>query len=82
MENNKEFDPVARMRHEIEHSKETVMLSRDGKMVGKIVNRHSYRCQMKGCLGWRICVKWPDGHHTYPCECGCRSIDKNTLQII
>lgn len=38
MEYNKKFDPVARMRHEIEHSKETVMLSRDGKMVGKIVN--------------------------------------------
>ncbi len=63
-------------------NKETVMLSRDGKMVGKIVNRHSYRCRMEGCLGWRICVKWPDEHHTYPCECGCRSIDKNTLQII
>lgn len=28
-------------------NKETVMLSRDGKMVGKIVNRHSYRCQME-----------------------------------
>lgn len=38
MEYNKKFDPVARMRHEIEHSKETVMLSRDGKMVA--TNRH------------------------------------------
>ena len=27
-------------------NKETVMLSRDGKMVGKIVNRHSYRCRV------------------------------------
>lgn len=49
---------------------------------GVIVNRHSYRCQMEGCQGWRICVKWPDGHHTYPCSCGYRSIDKNTLQIV
>lgn len=35
MEYNKKFDPVARMRREIEHSKETVMLSRYGEMSGK-----------------------------------------------
>lgn len=57
----------------------TVMLSRDGSKSSKIRNLHSYRCRMEGCLGWRICVKWPDGHYTYPCSDGCKQVNENTL---
>lgn len=43
----------------------TIMLSRNGDEAGEIRNLQSYRCPMEGCTGWRICVKWPDGRHTY-----------------
>ena len=58
------------------------MLSRDGKLTGEIKNLRSRRCQMSGCTGVRIHVKWPDGHSTYPCSKGCRVINDKTLQII
>lgn len=66
----------------MEKSKETRMLSRDGKTVGTIINLRSRRCMMEGCPGWRIHVRWPDGSNTYPCSCGCKSVDKDTLQIL
>ncbi len=28
------------------------------------------RCQMDGCGGERLCVRWPDEHITYPCDKG------------
>lgn len=43
----------------------TIMLSRNGDEAGEIRNLQSYRCPMEGCTGWRICVKWPDGRHTF-----------------
>lgn len=54
----------------------TIMLSRNGDEAGEIRNLQSYRCPMEGCTGWRICVKWPDGRHTYPCSCGCKKLTK------
>lgn len=42
----------------MEKSKETRMLSRDGKTVGTIMNLRSRRCMMEGCPGWRIHVRW------------------------
>lgn len=60
----------------------TIMLSRNGDEAGEIRNLQSYRCPMEGCTGCRICVKWPDGRHTYPCSCGCKKVDENTMQII
>lgn len=60
---------------------EKIMLSRDGSTKGIIKNLQSRRCTMEGCPGWRIHVVWPDGSSTYPCSCGCRNVDENTLQI-
>jgi len=30
----------------------------------------THKCQMEGCSGVRVAVKWPDGHVTYPCSKG------------
>ena len=45
--------------------------SRDGRAVG-IATGATRSCQLSGCLGLRICVKWPDGKTTYPCTKGMR----------
>lgn len=63
-------------------TKEQYMLSSDGKIRGEIQNLRSRRCSMAGCTGWRIHVKWPDGHSTYPCSKGCIAVDKDTLKIM
>jgi hypothetical protein len=31
---------------------------------------HERRCQMEGCNGLRISVRWADGKHTFPCSKG------------
>lgn len=63
-------------------SKETLtMLSRDGGKNGLIMNLASRRCQMEGCTGHRIHVKWEDGRSTYPCSKGCKQINEHTYQI-
>ncbi len=30
----------------------------------------THECQMEGCSGVRVTVKWPDGKVTYPCSKG------------
>ncbi len=45
------------------------VLSRNGKMEGKTTGA-SYACQLSGCMGRRLSVKWPDGHYTFPCTKG------------
>ena len=30
----------------------------------------SHRCQLDGCTGRRLSVRWPDGRHTFPCTQG------------
>jgi len=39
------------------------------KLKGKTTGR-AYRCRMDGCPGWRIAVRWEDGHMTHPCSKG------------
>lgn len=63
------------------NEKKMVMLSRDGKQKGVILNLQSRHCTMEGCNGWRIHVRWPNGKNTYPCSRGCKVIDDNTMQI-
>lgn len=45
------------------------ILSRDRKQRGHPTGgtRH---CQMAGCTGLRIAVRWPDGKLTWPCTKG------------
>lgn len=45
------------------------VLSRTGKLVGHPTGG-KYRCQMEGCNGNRIGVRWSDGSVTYPCSKG------------
>jgi hypothetical protein len=39
------------------------------------------RCQLEGCNGMRIIVKWPDGKVTHPCTKGMVQISENAWQI-
>lgn len=43
--------------------------SRDGKVEG-FVTGSNHLCQMTGCSGRRISVRWPDGKNTFPCSKG------------
>lgn len=47
----------------------TVHGSKDYKLKGKTTGR-AYRCRMDGCPGYRIVVRWEDGHFTHPCSKG------------
>lgn len=42
---------------------------------GKTTGR-AFRCRLEGCPGYRIVVKWEDGHVTYPCSAGMRLTTK------
>lgn len=46
-----------------------VCYSRDKKLKGTFTGA-SRACGLEGCTGSRLSVKWPDGHHTYPCSKG------------
>lgn len=39
------------------------------------------RCQMEGCLGQRIGVRWPDGSITWPCAKGISNLSENEMKI-
>lgn len=58
------------------------VLSRDGTEVGEVRGRR--RCQMEGCTGIRIRVKWADGKVTFPCSKGMkvRNKRKRVWQIL
>ena len=58
-----------------------IMLSRDGKEEGEIINLQAYPCQMMGCTGMRISVRWPVGKRTFPCSKGCTQVNAHTWQI-
>lgn len=32
-------------------------------------------CHLDGCGGVRLCVRWPDGHTTWPCIRGMRTVN-------
>lgn len=45
-----------------------VIIARDGT-VGQ-ASGSLHHCQMEGCNGLRISVRWPDGRTTFPCSRG------------
>ncbi len=49
-----------------------IVLNRTGKMDGKVVG--SSRCQLEGCSGLRLHVRWRDGKLTKPCSKGMQHI--------
>jgi hypothetical protein len=39
------------------------------------------RCTLEGCGATRLCVRWPDGHRTWPCVKGMKFIGLRELEI-
>ena len=54
--------------------------SRSGDVTGRVVG-HGRPCQLEGCRGWTISVRWPDGHLTRPCSKGMAVVDTDTWRI-
>ena len=50
--------------------------------VAGTVMRGRRRCQLEGCGGTRIMVKWPDGHVRWPCSKGITEQESNALRIV
>ena len=49
---------------------------RPGKAIG------SRKCQLEGCTGVRIVVKWPDGKRTHPCTKGMRELSNGVWILV
>lgn len=58
----------------------TKVHSRDGTKVG-VVRGRGYRCQLEGCRGLRLPVRWPDGRMTFPCTKGMTAQPDGSLKI-
>jgi hypothetical protein len=58
----------------------TKIKSRDGKLTGRTTGG-TRRCQLEGCSGTRVAVKWPDGNITWPCSEGLIQTGRFTLRI-
>ena len=58
----------------------TIVFSASGTEQG-IAKSSGYRCQMEGCTGKRLAVKWPDGKMTRPCTKGMFTRLDGNLQI-
>lgn len=39
-------------------------------------------CALEGCSGKRVCVRWPDGKHTWPCSKGLKQNEDGSWEII
>jgi hypothetical protein len=57
------------------------IISRDGKMTGTPTGA-SCRCNMEGCRGTRISIKWPNGKNTRPCTKGLELVSHGVWKII
>ena len=51
------------------YAKGTVVHSRDKQHVGHLTGG-SRKCQLEGCTGRALAVRWDDGKLTYPCTKG------------
>lgn len=61
-------------------TKGTKVYSRDGASVG-LTTGSTHRCQLEGCTGRRVTVKWPDGKITHPCTKGLETRADGAQQI-
>ena len=61
--------------------KQTVVLSRDGKNKGRFTGGE-HTCQMEGCFGKRLGVRWDDGTLTFPCSAGMNWLNEHKVKII
>lgn len=49
------------------------------RVCGRVTNTSI--CNLEGCGGTRLHVRWPDGHRTYPCAKGCRTKKNGDMEI-
>jgi hypothetical protein len=61
--------------------KGTLVYSRDGKLRG-VASGSEHRCQLEGCGGVRVSVRWDDGRRTFPCSKGLTTRADDALQIL
>lgn len=61
--------------------KSDMVLNRDGQMIGVVVTGATRKCQLDGCRGQRVGVRWPDGRMTWPCSEGLTSPEKGVWRI-
>ena len=55
--------------------------NRDGTVVGELTGCQR-PCQMEGCHGMRLHVKWPDDTWTWPCSRGIKQRRDKAFQIL
>lgn len=60
--------------------KGAIIWSRGATADGRATGAH-HACQMDGCRGRRITVKWCDGRITYPCTKGLIFVKDNIWRI-
>lgn len=63
------------------NKKAITVLSRDGRLTGKTTGGQR-QCQMEGCTGSRIGVRWKDGTLTYPCTHGMVFCQNDVMRIV
>jgi hypothetical protein len=58
------------------------VLDRTGREEG-VTTGSFKRCNLEGCKGLRVMVRWPDGKWTWPCTAGMKwNNEANAYQII
>lgn len=60
----------------------TKVYRRDGKGKPGKVTGSTRRCQMEGCSGVRVMVRWPNGKITWPCAKGLKLRKDDHWQIV
>ena len=55
------------------------VVSRTGKQTGEV--RGTRSCQLEGCRGLCLIVKWDDGKRTHPCTKGMTELTPERWQI-
>ncbi len=66
--------PIAPLQPRLVGGFPRFVFSRDGSLKGEVTST-TRRCQLEGCNGKRLGVKWPDGRTTYPCTKGLEGTD-------
>ena len=61
--------------------KDKLVYTREGNECGTATGA-TRRCQLEGCTGRRITVKWADGKRTMPCTKGLKTRADGHFQIM
>lgn len=58
----------------------TSVLSRDGKSIGTLTGGERH-CQMEGCTGRRLGVRWKNGKLSFPCSKGMDVVKRGKNEV-